>query len=432
MRNKTFIIILVSTLILSIPAILNGHPFMFNDSIEYLSSNRVIFRSPIYTIFGNLGINFGTTWAVLIAQTFLTSICLYIFAKYFIKEYTSSKFLVIIGLLTAFSSLPNFTGFIMADIFTPLSFIIVYIFAFKAKELSKLESLFLMALGIFCFTAHVANIIINIGFILFLGIAKFFSKNIIIRTPVLLTSFSALLLIFINGAYFNSYSISPSGSVFMMANLSQDGLVQKYLKNNCSEKKYEFCNYIEDIPLSSDAFLWTADSALYKMNGFAGAYPEAKIIVKETIKNYPIEFGLMAYNRFSAALKTHTPYMEIKRWTVFPEVRERYKNRFGEKAHANLMNSLQMRDKMPIEAFKILNNIVMTLSLGLIFIFLFYYTFKFNPKALVLVGSFVVFTLINTFICSVTSGVFDRYQARVTWLLVLAAIMIVNNKKELA
>ena len=82
-------------------------------------------------------------------------------------------------------------------------------------------------------------------------------------------------------------TISPGGYAFPLARLLADGPAVKYLRVHCPEENYTLCAYLDQLPLDSNTFLWSADSPFRKVGWIYGYRHEGQKIVIETVLHYP-------------------------------------------------------------------------------------------------------------------------------------------------
>jgi hypothetical protein len=85
------------------------------------------------------------------------------------------------------------------------------------------------------------------------------------------------------------FAFTPGGSIFVFGRLVQDGLVQRYLDDNCPDKTVKLCRYENHVPDTADEWLWTPTTPLYKLGGWKGFKPEAERLIAETLRLYPYQ-----------------------------------------------------------------------------------------------------------------------------------------------
>ena len=170
------------------PALLNGFPFIFPDSGDYLCFHPLLHRSPYYALFIFFFHLNRFIWAPVVVQSLIVSHLLWLLTLLIGgAAHAAARFLLLVILLAVFSSLPFFTGFIMADIFTPIMFLTMYIIVFHYKSLSRPLLVYLLMLDCVATAAHVTNLPLAIGTVaLFAVLALSFRQRQHLRPLALL------------------------------------------------------------------------------------------------------------------------------------------------------------------------------------------------------------------------------------------------------
>src|SRR5262249_27600536 len=84
---------------------------------------------------------------------------------------------------------------------------------------------------------------------------------------------------------------TPGSIAFPFARLVQDGIVQRFLIDNCreGETRYKLCGSRHLLPATADDFLWDdePDSAFARIGGFLYGGPEMVAITAKSLLQYP-------------------------------------------------------------------------------------------------------------------------------------------------
>lgn len=419
--------------ILNIPAIDNGFVFLFQDSADYLSGRIHIFRLPIYSTFAKIGYKFYSIWVIAFAQALIISHLIYLINKVIYNRVNYLFVFFQISVLTFFSSLPYFTAFMMADVFTSILFLALYLLIFHDKKIDKFSLIYLHILIAFAAMAHITNIYLGAGIIIFAALIQIIRSthydnlraNII--APCLLLLFSASFVMGLNQYYFKTFSLSPSSSVFTLANLVEQGSAKNYLIKACPKANYKICSYLGDLPQNVDKFLWGQNSLTNKLGSFTGLRSEAKYIVKNTITTYPKDVALNTFSYIIRSFSVHTPAKEINSSVTKSSVTYIIKVIYGQDALDKFMASKQANDELPYKKIEIIDNWVFPFSLIFTLVLCFQSLIKIGDNRFSLPLFALVFVIGNNILCSSASGLFDRYQARVSWLLVFAIILMLGS-----
>lgn len=424
-------LILLGAALLMVPSLLNGFPFIFPDSIDYLGTIPLIYRLPFYGAFITFFHWDQFIWGPVIMQCMVVSHLLWLLMKLTSGTPTARIFLPFMALMATLTSLPFFTGFICADIFTPILFLTFYILAFHHRQLSGSLRYYLFLLACISTVMHISNLTLGmlLCFILMalLTLARApwrESKHslTLIATPILLGIISVLLF---NGLVFKTWSLSPAGQSFFLANMIEYGPARDYLDEACPTIHYPICKY-RPYPQTANELMWNEASVYWKLGGFIGMQEQAKHIVHETIRTHPLDVATMIGDNFIAGLKSRTPAEEFYAKYQIKPFMELLRNKFGADTLQQFNDSAEMRDTIPHKTLEAIDRVVPPLSFALV-ILIILATIKSRPPAFNLCVATLGFVLGNTLLCTALSGVFDRYQARVAWLLPMAVSIVLMD-----
>jgi len=417
--------LIVVAIMFSAVAITNGFPLVFPDSGGYAATQAPNFRSPYYGIlilFFHMRISL---WPVVFMQGLVVAHVLYVVTRVIFGGGDLPRFLVLAVLMTGLTSLPWFSGQIMPDLFAPILVLVLTLLAFGRSRLGRLETPYFFVLAAGSIAVHTTHLPLAAGLVLVLLAASvllrqwdnFRRGNLgLLAGPV---AVAALALVSVNFVVHGSASISPGGSGFLLARSYADGPAYFYLRDVCPEAGYELCERLDELPRDTEAFLW-GDSYFDRANGFVTLQDEAGVIVREAIKAYPWLQAKAVLGHWLAQLVTFRTAVEMISYAdrtapslefakVFPDNYSAYEN------------SRQGRGEIPIERLGQLSNIVIAVSfvLGLVLTAVYWRRRQWLP--VILFGSIVMALLGNAMLTGGLSGVFDRYQSRLVWLVAFYA-----------
>lgn len=415
--------------ILLIPVALNGFPFIFPDSGDYLIFTPRIYRSPYYGLFIFFFHMNRFIWMPIVAQAVIVAHLLWLMLRLH-DAYSAIKFVALAAILMAFSSVPYFIGYIMADIFTPIMFIALYIIGFHFSELSRMLRVYIFLLACIAIAAHPSHLIMAVLFVCSSAVflpwprsarGEIGKRLAITAAPVAL---AAMAIFSYNIAVFHAASLTPAGPNFFMANLIAGGPARAYLKEACPGAGYKICNYVDRLPDTADELLWHSKMFGDTIGFKALPSDESGKIVKETIKRYPLAVAEMITRNFINGLTTHEAAIEICRESYVPWNIPIIEQKFGSPAVSAYMNSAEMKNAIPHEAIRMIDSIVVPASFFLLIALGAFSAWGGERRHAVLAIIMIYGVLLNTLLCTAVSGVHDRYQARVTWLLPMAACIV--------
>ena len=421
--------IFIGAIQLLLPAIINGFPFIFPDSGDYLVLHPLLYRSPYYGLFFRI-LSFNRyIWVPIIVQALLVSLFIWKYCELVVRPRVVGAYFIVIFLLSVASSLPFFVGFILADIFTPIMFLSIFMLYFYHDKLSNMELVIVFLAAVFSIAAHVTNLSLSIGLLGLFLLLTLGTRQVaigikpfgLVAAPIALAACAILLF---NGVIFRDWSIAPAGQSFMLANMIEYGPARDYLRDACPMHHYKICAYRDELPATADELLWTT-GLFEKLGGFPAMKDEARQIVVQTALTRPTAVARMVTLNFAHALLTHAPCAECRRGPQVPSFANLLDMKYGPNVRTAYESSAEMRDALPYEAIKALDWLVFPTSMVALVFFAWRMRVNFRAPAFSLAISVWVFILGDTLLCSAFSGVHDRYQARVTWLAPMAVALFI-------
>jgi hypothetical protein len=418
-----------------IPALINGFPFVFPDSVDYLIFTPRLYRSPFYGLFIFFFHLNRFIWAPVIVQAFIASHLVWVLVRIHAGGSSVRYFSLVVITLTCFSSLPFFVGFIMADVFTPIMILVFYILGFHLSALSRLEKLYFVLLGCVATAAHISHLTQALALFSLIVITHVFlrtplqvtlARSAILSIPIVL---SAIAILLNNIVIHHSVALFPAGQSFLLANMIEQGPARRYLQQTCPAAGYKVCNIIDSMPRTSYELLWATD-AYQNLGGFEGMREEANQIVIGTFLSRPWDVLQMAVQTIGTSFVRHAPGAELTSLSNHPWMVDVLTKKFGSSTVRAYEDSLESQDAVPRALLQAVDNISFPIAaVGLLIsgIFAFRRGFREATALAILVPASYA---INNTLSAFGSGVFDRYQARVTWLFALAGMLIIIQLAE--
>jgi hypothetical protein len=273
-------------------------------------------------------------------------------------------------------------------------------------------------------------------------------RLILIRTGVASIPIAlAILAILVNNIVIHRVlAIYAAGSTLLLANMIEYGPARSYLQEACPAAGYKICPAINDCltnphwgdwcePSGSrwvaNRFLWNSP-AFHQLGGFAGMRDEAGSIVAATIEARPWDVFDMAKRTAGSALVTHAPGAELEPLITDEWMVDVLSKKFGPSTVRAYKESLQSNGLIPRDFLRIVDNVTFPLALASMLTAGLFALRRGLWEAVGLVVLVFVFFVTNAVLCGFASGVFDRYQARMTWLFPLAALLTVCSLKRSA
>lgn len=420
--------ILAAAVLLCLPALLNGFPFLFADSGDYLVFTPRLYRSPFYGLM-IFPFHLQTSlWPVIAFQALVIAHLVFLVVRVVCGYFRPGVYVSTMVVLTATTGLPWVAGTILADAFTPVMMLAIFLLGLHFRSLCTLERIYLVLLLMGAVAAHVAHGTAALGLLLLVAAILVARRcpwrELCLRSACLalpLAASGAAALAF-NTAIHGVPSITPAGQTFFLANLIHHGPARIHLLNACPQAGWQLCRYAYDLPRTANKFLW-GGGPLEALGGFRGMREEAGAIVRATLAARPLDVLRVSLVNFGRQLVTQAPARDLFSHLHMPSLTALVETLFGPAARRAYEGSLQSRDQLPLELLARINAVVMLCALmlaGAILVLAVREGLEDVPVLAAYLGCCIIG---NAFLMGVFSGVYDRYQSRVSWFLVLFAIV---------
>jgi hypothetical protein len=440
--QKIFYLLLAAA-VFCIPAFYNGFPFMFPDTKGYIVTGFTdeigYARLWLYGGFIRYVSLAESLWLVVLGQGFLLAGTLHLMFKYFFKSSIFSKYALIYALIVGTTTAAAFhVSMLMPDIFTPIVILSFSLLLFAEKmsrrDVALASLLFIMATGM-----HNSHFVLNFGLMLVLAFLMLFKQarllfdhwGITIKKLLSLSGLilcTHLLICTLHYSKGGEFKATRGSQIFLFARLCDFGIAQNYLKENCGNTRVDsLCHNIETLGMGAH-FLWRPESFLYQKGGWTienEAYYGA--LVKDILTS-PKHFKQYIIKSTEATFMQFFYYEMNPREGLYATRVDVIKEYFPSYTLA-AENSRQLKEnytKTSIENQNAVQQFVIMVSLLFLLFLLYDENYSKRQKGIALF--ILAALLINAFIVAATSGVYDRYQSRVTWLVSLPAFWFVCSK----
>lgn len=443
---KKILFYLLAPLVLIFPAFYNGYPLVYSDTGTYISSGMELLLPNDRPILYGLFIRFFslgfTLWLVIYMQALISFYCLYKLSKLVFEKLSSSAFILLVFPLSLFSGLAWYSSQIMPDIFTFFSFAALILLLF-AQEENKIHKVIISIVFLFSIQVHFSNFLITLALLIAIFLLQ---KSTFIGTAIKLKFKSALVLFIfslllssgINYWIASSFRISRGSHVFLMGKMLDSGVLQSFLNDKCEDNNYSLCKYKETLPLDSRSLLWAEDSPLQLEGGWQASEQSYRHILQGILTS-PKHLLLYCYNSTYTSLSqlvqvdigsglesnwyrdaSSSPYVQIEKHfnlELNPYLQAR-------------QNGNLWKQELNLEAFNLVYKGLLILSIVFILFIMTTENDKqiIDSKLMFILLSIISLNLFNAIITASLANVYDRLQARVSWLFIWFALIVLLSK----
>lgn len=436
------LMLLLAALLLCWAACYNGYPLVYPDTGGYLGlDGGPSFRSFFYNLFLCPALGLHSLWPVVFIQSLITVHLLGLVLRTVFGLASPWNLPLVMLPLCLLSNLAWFTGFIMPDIFTSVLILAFFLLFFCGARLGRGEQLYLTGLAVLAITVHFSHLPLALGLLLAGAMWKLAARHLAAFPPPALARgvfavAMALALLLANGyRTYGRLTMAPGGYAFPLARLVADGPAVRYLREHCPEKHYALCDYLDEMPTTSDAFLWPEDSPFRKVGWIDGYRQEGRAIVIGTVLHYPFEVGrlmvrntwhqlFMFSNGYGIAPFRHLPYPTN-------DIKVHFPGEFNVYA-----NCRQNENRLGLRWFNVLHWLVIALCVPLAGAVWLLFLRRRQALPVLFLAALAVAYGLSAVVTAAISGPHNRYGSRLIWLLpffcIAAVLQLIRDHRRQA
>lgn len=454
--------VLIALLLLIAPSLFNGGPFVFFDTFGYMRAGQASIdfaaglaerlgdggaagtatapldtkgdgvqasRSVYYGI--PLALSYmasGSIWLAALSQVLIAALALVRGLQWCGLQ--GRWLLGATALIAGLSGMAVYAGALMPDIFSGLAILSLGLLLTRFDRMAWPERgawLLLLLYGLMVHKAHLAIV----GALLVLAVPTLLLlRRMSVGLGVILASVCALALgaHMAVGVVVSRVAGETTVSLpFMLARLIGDGTASKYLAAHCSEVRFEVCDYLPRMPMTEEEFLYSKSKDAYFTADLAErerVNAEASAIILGTVREHGLEQAAISAGNavrqfFTVGVSDYGRVVELRPNAVSgaPDLAAKQKD------------TLMMRGEMPLVAMSQVVWVVYVASLVLLLAALSLglmgrLAWSGSP---VLLPILCLGLLANAAVSGVIAGTFDRYQGRVAWLMLFAAVVVAHD-----
>lgn len=435
LAQKTFPVLLVLAAACSLcwVALYNGFPLVYPDTGTYMYSGFSGFvpqDRPIFYGFMLRHVSLAhLPFLVVLFQGLLVSWLLF---QCFQIAFTNGRrkhayFIITIAVLALFTGLSHNVSLLIPDVFTSIAVLAMMVYLF-GNHLNNYGRGFTLLIFTFSLCTHFSNLLvvgIIVVFMLLRALVKG-PKQIGIaqlkRSAVLTALFSGLFLLipFINYSVDGHWEISGGGHVFLMGHLSETGIMKEYLDRKCQDQPIELCAVKDETP---DHFVWSGNAPHRKVEHWREVKDSYNAVIKGVLREPDLlvklvcigleyggrQFTAFEVDEFKPQKEGSPPHQQIV-WH-YPESEGAY------------LSSKQNQGRLNFSWTNLLQQISSYLAVGLLLVSLLIKRVGGSRFVRSLMLVVLVLLIINPLICANLSVVDPRYQSRIVWMPVFAAML---------
>lgn len=363
-----------------------------------------------------------TAWPVVGLQCLLAAWVVWLLARLFTSRWVAARYLMLMLLLSLFTSFSWYCSFIMPDILGPLVYLGLYLLVFAPESLARAERWGLYLLAWWGITAHASHLLLAGGLCVLLAVISALNRRTFIPRlrslgkAAALVALAAAAQMALHGYLYGKPSLNGERPPYLMARIISDGPGRWYLEKHCDQGQWAVCGRFRQLSDNPDDLLWGSGS------GFdAGTAEDREREVNQempfvlaTLRAYPREQFLKSAANFKDQLLAFGPYgFDPSPW-ILGEF-----NLVLPGARTGFVKSRQEREALPLDMIDQIQWWAVVASLAAIGV-LIPFLWRRHTSGLAPLSFAILYVVVaNAFVTGVLSVVDDRYQCRVIWLIPL-------------
>lgn len=433
----------IAALILLLPALWNGFPFMFYDTGAFLeqalTSKFIAERSVFYAWFIAAFLPQLSLWPLVVAQALMTVWVMRVAVRVLSPGLGAARFLALVVALTIATGIPWYVGQILPDFLTAPLVLSLYLLGFHGDRLDRATRLGLGAVAVLAATSHASHLALAAGLAMITAAAQWLLRghgpdtgDIAVQPrskwPAAIVVLSLALLLGGNYLRAGELFLSRSGAAFAFGRLVQDGIAKQLLDDTCPESGYRLCPYKDALKTTADEWLWAPDTPFWKIGGFDGTGPEYGRMIRDSLRRYP---GMHLKTALKATLVQFVTFrtgdgIEQQIWPTFWLMQKLLPHQFAAFRAARQQNALIDFAWLnglhrPVGAIALLAAAGVAAWAG----------WRGRRDAIAVLPAFLLIALLgNAFICGVLSNPHDRYQSRLIWIVSFALVLLASRRPK--
>lgn len=412
----------VTALLLLWPALFNGAPLIFSDTLDFpammLDPGGRPIRALGYGAFAGLpALLTGSFWPVVVAQALLTAWVVHAVLAAILPVLPAPLHVLAGVAIAALTSAGWAAGYVMPDALTAPGLLALVLVLGAARGARLVVAAALVALAAASHVTHVLVLLAVISVAAALRLAPW--RRALLAAAITLAGAGAV--IGANRLLSGHAEYARGGEIFLAARLAGDGLLQRALAARCPDPALPLlCAALPVMQRDADEFLWEGRSPLRPGGDFFAASAEMRSANAATIASFWPDWAAASLARAARqALSVRAgDGLEQELMLIFAP---RLAPLLGEGAARAALASRQLREELAEHPLTLIPVPAALLGLTLAPLLLVLHRSALHRSARLLLAVVLAGYLANALAIGFGGSVHPRYAARIAWLLPLAA-----------
>jgi hypothetical protein len=300
-----------ATCLLCAPALFNGLPLLYSDSLEYMRSGddvvsrllggpdtgaygqrSILYSALIFLLHGN-----RTLWPVVAGNALVATYAIWLTARAVIPGFGPGRLMLLIAALTALTALPWVTSCVMPDVFAGVLILVLFLLGFATPPQRRWQRASLVLIGSLSIVVHPSHLLlaaaVSAGVSILqrlLGLParqRFATAGALVATLALAVAATLSTSWLVRG----KATLTGPRPPYLLARVIGDGTGRRFLEESCDRLDLAICAFADSLPSTSAGFLWSEDGPMQRATpGQARRIRREELaVVKGTLKAHPWE-----------------------------------------------------------------------------------------------------------------------------------------------
>lgn len=424
-------------LLVTSAALWNGYPLVYSDSGTYVDSSfgikvprdRPVFYG-IFLLASHLKL---TLWGSVLAQAAIVTFVLWTLVHLCAPGCRAAGFVEMVAMLALSTSLPWFAGQLVPDLFAGVGVLSLFLLLFHHHHLALRDRRVLAALVVLSSVVHLSHLLLAIGLVTGCQVLYWTGRSPGVAAEGRRLAWGCVALSFVliptvNLARTGRFFLSETSDAFLLGRLIEDGIVQRLLSERCATEGYVLCPHRGELPSTALEFLWATDGPFARIGGWSAPPAAIRRMIVDSLLAYPAQHFAALVSGFSRQMLAFRTGDGLATYGADTWVATVLHKRF--RAESWLFDASRQQSGTLLPAMVPLANLhawITWVSFAASLAILGFGRPRAPAGARALHAFVWASLLLNAAVVAALSGVTDRYQARLVWMVTLAVLISARN-----
>jgi hypothetical protein len=421
-NRSSWLLVGAAALLLLAPALRNGFPFTYLDTHTYIHSGMTLsvpFDRPIfYGVWLMLSSLRLSLWLPVLLQVILSAALLYrLLTRFTDIQKQPLHYLLLTGLLSLLTGAGINATMLLPDAFSPL-LVIAFVLLLTDKKYERGYFVILFGAAVMHNSHWLILLAMSLVYILFSWRNKTLQRRFVLQSATLIL-LAFVLLSGTNYLKFKVFTPSKASTFFLMGRLAETGVLRNYVADHCPDLPTHLCENQDKLLSGASEFIWMGDSPIQGGGGYWEQEVVYKKIVREVFTQPRYLFPFLYRSFFDGFHQLFLNRVMIEGLSTDMLSFQQIEKHFTTDATA----ARQSMQAYGADSFPLLNLAYQILLLFALIVVL-YGAISLGNQFSLAAALLLLGIAANAWVTATFANVDSRLQARMAWLIVVAAYIV--------